>query len=111
MNQIFCYLCLGSVSLNLIIPSFLIGLIVGRNGNTIRNIQKTTDTYIETPKMDELTAFKISGKAANVESAKNAIIAHIKAKTNRNFTSIERSEGNIQLDFDVVINDSKDKTN
>lgn len=94
----------GSVSINLIIPSFLIGLIVGRNGNTIRCIQKTTDTYIETPKFEENTAFRITGYAANVESAKRLIMSHIKSKTNRNFTTNHLPNGDIQLIFEMEVN-------
>jgi len=86
------------------IPSFLIGLIVGRNGNTIRNIQKMTDTYIETPKFEEMTAFRITGRATNVQSAKNAIMVHIKSKTNRNFTANQLPNGDIQLNFEVEVN-------
>lgn len=91
----------GSITLNLIIPSFLIGLIVGRNGNTIRNIQKTTKTYIETPKIvDNSSAFKINGLKANVESAKRLIIDHVKNKTNRNFKTLVLTTGDIKLNFD-----------
>ncbi|XP_054165748.1 RNA-binding protein MEX3B-like [Oppia nitens] len=77
----------GSVSLNLLIPSSLIGLIVGRNGNTIRNIQKLTETYIETPKMvDNSSSFRITGLGSNVETAKQCIIDHVMSKTNHNFS-------------------------
>jgi len=90
----------GSVCLNLIIPTFMIGLIVGRNGNTIRNIQKMTETYIETPKVSENSFFRITGLRANVETAKHCIIDHVRTKTDTDFRIDVLANGDHKLIFD-----------
>ncbi|CAG2119876.1 unnamed protein product [Medioppia subpectinata] len=89
----------GSVCLNLIIPSYMIGLIVGRNGNTIRNIQKITETYIETPKVCENSSFRITGVMRNVEIAKQYIIEHVKSKSNLPFRIDVLFNGDHKLTF------------
>ncbi|CAG2179158.1 unnamed protein product, partial [Oppiella nova] len=75
----------GSICVNLRTPNDLIGLIVGRNGATIRNIQKVSETYIETPKESHNQWFTMTGLTANVENAKHMIAEHVSLKTNRHF--------------------------
>jgi len=88
----------GGVSLNLKVPSFLIGLIVGRNGQTIRNFQLTTQTSIETPKTEQ-QSFKISGLQENVIKVKDQIIEHIRCKTQRPLDIAVNSSGDISVNI------------
>jgi len=93
----------GGIKLNLITPVFLIGLIVGRSGNTIRKLQETTKTYIETPKMLEnsaYAAFSISGQRVNVDSVIQQITDHVKSKNpDRRFSAVSLPNGDIKLDL------------
>jgi len=93
----------GGITLNLITPVFLIGLIVGRSGNTIRKLQETTKTYIETPKMIEnssYAAFNISGQQPNVDLVISQVVNHVEGKNpDRRFSTVILSNGDIKLDL------------
>lgn len=93
----------GGITLNLITPVFLIGLIVGRSGNTIRKLQETTKTYIETPKMLEnsaFAAFNISGPKENVDDVIKQIIDHVKSKNpERRFSTVSLPNGDLRLNL------------
>lgn len=92
----------GAITMNLITPVCLIGLIVGRNGNTIRKLQETTKTYIETPntsnKNTSIAAFKISGQILTVQRAVADIINHVKSKNpDRTFKTDTLPNGDLRL--------------
>lgn len=75
----------GSHQVHFEVPIFLVGLIVGKNGNNIRNVQRETNTYIETPKKDEPPIFKITGQRKKVSEAITKIQNHAKEKANLDF--------------------------
>lgn len=95
------FLSLGGITVNLFTPVCLIGLIVGRNGNTVRKLQETTKTYIETPNTNEktsLAAFRISGQKGNVDEVIDQIVEHVKSKNpDRRFRTDVLSGGDFQL--------------
>lgn len=71
--------------LNFFLPQNMIGLVVGRAGNTIKGIMERTRTEIETPKVNTINRFKISGTKADVDRAVEEIANQITQNTRLSF--------------------------
>lgn len=59
------------------VPFWVVGLVVGPKGTTIRRIQQETQTYIITPGKEKEPVFEIVGTADNVARARQEIESYI----------------------------------
>lgn len=59
------------------VPFWVVGLVVGPKGTTIRRIQQETQTYIITPGKEKEPVFEIVGTAENVARARQEIESYI----------------------------------
>lgn len=59
------------------VPFWVVGLVVGPKGTTIRRIQQDTQTYIITPGKEREPVFEIIGSAENVARARQEIESYI----------------------------------
>lgn len=71
----------GDVVLHVTVPYRVVGLVVGLKGQTIKQIQQDTDTFIVTPNRDKAPIFEIRGQPSNVERARLMIERHIEMRT------------------------------
>ncbi|KAI3383941.1 hypothetical protein SNEBB_006850 [Seison nebaliae] len=71
----------GHVTKSVRVPIQLVGLVVGPKGNTIKQIQAATQTYIVTPGRDAEPVFEVTGVPEDVDSARLCIIMHILERT------------------------------
>jgi len=72
----------GSVSVTMDIPVEKVGLVIGRSGSTIREIQDTSGTRLQLDSFGEPTRqLRIIGSRENVEAAKNRLQALISQPT------------------------------
>ena len=62
-------------------PYRVVGLVVGPKGQTIKQIQVKTDTFIVTPSRERDPIFEITGLAENVAKAREEIINYICIRT------------------------------
>jgi RNA-binding protein MEX3 len=63
------------------VPVKIVGLVVGSKGQTIKNIQQQTHTYIVTPSRDKEPVFEVTGLPENVQQCRRQIEAHIALRT------------------------------
>jgi len=68
-------------SIQLRVPSGVVGLIVGPKGVTIKRIQQVTNTFIITPSREMDPVFEITGLAKNVEAARFEIESYLNNRT------------------------------
>lgn len=59
------------------IPENFVGLVVGVKGGTIKEIEKQTKTYIQSPTMDSDSIFTITGSPEHCEKAMNFISRYL----------------------------------
>ena len=75
-------------------PNKYIGLVVGRNGWFVKELQLKFHIYIETPKYELCNYFQLYGTRETLYHIKNLVHEHIYKKTG--IKLVERDEG-----FDV----------
>ena len=63
------------------VPYRVVGLVVGPKGQTIKQIQTKTSTYIVTPSREREPIFEISGLPENVAKAREEIVSYITVRT------------------------------
>jgi len=68
-------------SIQLRVPSGVVGLIVGPKGVTVKRIQQMTNTFIITPSREMDPVFEITGLTGNVEAARYEIELHLNNRT------------------------------
>ena len=76
------------------VPSSVMGLIIGREGITIKRIQKLTNTRIVTPSRGKEPCFEVTGKPEDTEHAKRAIQRYLTMRTGLSI--------NADCDFEMV---------
>lgn len=71
--------------MRLFVPNKYIGLVVGRNGWFVKELQSKHNIYIETPKFDICNFFQLYGQRDKLLIIKQLIFEHISNKTGINF--------------------------
>lgn len=71
----------GSITDRVQVPYRVVGLVVGPKGQTIKQIQAKTDTFIVTPSRERDPIFEITGRPEDVAKAREEIIGYICART------------------------------
>ncbi|KAJ6219815.1 hypothetical protein RDWZM_005627 [Blomia tropicalis] len=70
-----------TTSMKLFVPTRFIGLVIGRSGNIVRDLQTTHKVYIETPKFELRQYFRIFGSMDDIIATVSAIKALLVAKS------------------------------
>ncbi|KAF0290839.1 RNA-binding protein MEX3D [Amphibalanus amphitrite] len=73
----------GDVTIQVEVPYEFVGLVVGQKGATIKRIQQDTNTYITTPSRRHRPIFEVVGQPDDVETAREAITAHISSRVDK----------------------------
>ncbi|KAF0288180.1 RNA-binding protein MEX3B [Amphibalanus amphitrite] len=73
----------GDVTVSVEVPYEFVGLVVGQKGATIKRIQQDTNTYITTPSRRHRPIFEVVGQPCDVETAREAITAHISSRVDK----------------------------
>ncbi|KAJ6644405.1 RNA-binding protein MEX3B [Pseudolycoriella hygida] len=76
----------GQVTIQVLVPYRVVGLVVGPKGATIKHIQQQTHTYIVTPSREKEPVFEVTGMPDNVQLARRQIEAHIALRTGNSST-------------------------
>lgn len=76
----------GQITIQVLVPYRVVGLVVGPKGATIKHIQQQTHTYIVTPSREKEPVFEVTGMPDNVQSARRQIEAHIALRTGNSST-------------------------
>ncbi|KAI7691357.1 RNA-binding protein MEX3A, partial [Sarcoptes scabiei] len=76
----------------LFIPIKYIGLVVGRNGWFVKNLQSKYQIHIETPKFDLCNYFQLYGQRERLHIVKELIFEHILKKTGIRFNQKQESD-------------------
>jgi len=71
----------GQITDRVQVPYRVVGLVVGPKGQTIKQIQTKTNTYIVTPSRERDPIFEITGLPENVAKAREEIISYITVRT------------------------------
>ncbi|KAH7693175.1 CRE-MEX-3 protein [Aphelenchoides avenae] len=85
----------NEVTLSKEVPLDLVGAIIGTKGETIRHIQESTNTHIKSPLKGDPPFFEITGQPADVEAAKEQILAICNAySTKSTYTNSDAAADN-----------------
>ena len=83
--------------MKLFLPNRFIGLVIGRNGNIVREIQTTHKVYVETPKYDVRQFFRVYGIRTDIIAAVEAIQRMLHAKTMIELSIFYRNQDEVHL--------------
>lgn len=79
------------------VPVWVVGLVVGPRGATIKRIQQDTQTYIVTPARDRDPVFEVVGSAEGVERARAEIEGYVETRIEKESSSGQRLRGHVIL--------------
>ena len=83
--------------MKLYIPSHYVGLVIGRNGRVVRELQAKFNIHIETPKFDIRQFFAVYGSKVSIELTFNAIRELLVKKSGVCFTEVMKEENEIHF--------------